>query len=318
MRWSPESISKIQITPLTFKSGALDQIEESQDPQAHAEPGIETDDVQRQSRRLRILDADVRKYGFTESCQRCDYLRQGKDRLAKGIRHNEECREHTYDALRAVGADKLQRADLVDSSRTATRPRRGQPMDDRIDDHPVLEEAPTQPLEPMDDNTPNEHEPNIVIEDTSNFHEEVDADQDLEVEWEGDGLHDGDGDHIMSMLVNVLQTNGVSATEAVAFAVNVIKDRTIMPVTASNGYNPTFFEMYGHGNIVKASHGSRRNLNVNGLRALDLRTSKPDGQSWDFNKPEDRKLAKAIIEIEKPIWLIGSPPCTFSAHGIRG
>ena len=318
MRWSPESISKIQITPLTFKSGALDQIEESQDPQAHAEPGIETDDVQRQSRRLRILDADVRKYGFTESCQRCDYLRQGKDRLAKGIRHNEECREHTYDALRAVGADKLQRADLVDSSRTATRPRRGQPMDDRIDDHPVLEEAPTQPLEPMDDNTPNEHEPDIVIEDTSNFHEEVDADQDLEVEWEGDGLHDGDGDHIMSMLVNVLQTNGVSATEAVAFAVNVIKDRTIMPVTASNGYNPTFFEMYGHGNIVKASHGSRRNLNVNGLRALDLRTSKPDGQSWDFNKPEDRKLAKAIIEIEKPIWLIGSPPCTFFSAWNQG
>ena len=318
MRWSPESISKIQVTPLTFRSGALDQIEETHDPHAHAEPGIETEEVQRQSRRLRILDADVRRHGFTDSCQRCDYLRQGKDRLAKGIRHNEECREHTYDALRTAGADKLQRADLVDSSRTTTRNRRGRPTEEPVDDQPIPEEPPTESLVPMDDNTPNEYEPIVVVEDTSNFHEEVDEDQDLEVEWEGDALHDGDGDHIMSLLVNVLQTNGVSASDAVGFAVNVIKDRIIMPVTATSAYNPTFFEMYGHGNIVKASHGSRRNLNVNGLRALDLRTSKPDGQPWDFNKSEDRKLAKAIIEIEKPVWLIGSPPCTFFSAWNQG
>ena len=121
MRWSPELISKISTTPLTFRSGALDKIEESHAPHTHVESSDEPTDAPRQMRRLRIMDADVRRFGFTDSCQRCEYLKQNKPLLARGVRHNEDCREKIYDALRAAGSEKVQRADLEDTARTSTR-----------------------------------------------------------------------------------------------------------------------------------------------------------------------------------------------------
>ena len=63
----------------------------------------------RQSRRLRMLDSDVRKYVITASCQRCEYLRQGRTLLARGVRHNEECRDHTHEAMRQDGVEKVKR-----------------------------------------------------------------------------------------------------------------------------------------------------------------------------------------------------------------
>ena len=83
-------------------------------------------------------------------------------------------------------------------------------------------------------------------------------------------------------------------------------------------YNPTLMEVYGKGNIVAASHGNRRSLNVDGPRAFDLRTLKPNGEAWDFSKSSDRRLAKQMIEDEKPTWLIGSPPCTFFSAWKQG
>ena len=62
---------------------------------------------------------------------------------------------------------------------------------------------------------------------------------------------------------------------------------------------------------MQASHGCRRSLNVDGLRAFDLRTFKPNGQAWDFHKAADRREARRYVEEEKPRWIIGCPPCTF-------
>ena len=72
--------------------------------------------------------------------------------------------------------------------------------------------------------------------------------------------------------------------------------------------------VYGQGNIVNASHGARRDLNVNGLCAFDLRTCKPNGESLDFNKSSDRAEARRYVEEAKPTWVIGCPPCTFFSH----
>ena len=69
-------------------------------------------------------------------------------------------------------------------------------------------------------------------------------------------------------------------------------------------------EAYGTGNILRLSHNRMRNLNVNGLSAFDLRTTKPNGQSWDFRKRSDRKEAYRFVKQHKPDWVIGSPPCT--------
>ena len=315
IRWSADMISKIHISPLTFKTGTMDKIEEHVDPHTHPDPNPDSVEVVQQSRRLRILDADVRRYGFTDSCQRCIYLQQGKTLQARGTRHNEECRAHTYEELRKHGVEKVKRADQDDPARNL--PRRKPPTTDIAEQVPNINDAPDEPLIPMDDAddaTPHDEPNDVEIGDTFNFHEEVDQalGDDLEVDWDGAELHDTSNDHLMSSLVDVLQTSGVPVAEAVAYAVRIVKD--IPPSTSLahvKSYNPTFFEVYGHGNIMKASHGCRRNLNVNGLNALDLRTAKPDGDPWDFSKLIDRELARFMIDEQKPTWVIGSPPCTF-------
>ena len=72
----------------------------------------------------------------------------------------------------------------------------------------------------------------------------------------------------------------------------------------------TFMEMYGQGSLVAEANKQRRSLNVEGLRAFDLRTNKPDGSPWNFNVRADRKLAREMIHADEPEWIIGSPPCT--------
>ena len=72
----------------------------------------------------------------------------------------------------------------------------------------------------------------------------------------------------------------------------------------------TFMELYGRGGIVCEADKSRRDLNVKGLAAFDIRTAKPNGKMWDFNNRGDRKLAMDIIDKENPDFVVGSPACT--------
>jgi hypothetical protein len=71
--------------------------------------------------------------------------------------------------------------------------------------------------------------------------------------------------------------------------------------------SPSMMEAYGKS---IHDHISRRNLNIRGLGALDLRTLKPNQTPWDFSKRADRKEARDLISAQDPDWIIGSPPCT--------
>ena len=85
-----------------------------------------------------------------------------------------------------------------------------------------LEDAPTETLDDGVIETPHDNEPTMV-DDTYRFYEEVK--DDLNVDWHGDDLEDTGDDHLMSWLVDVLQTLVVSASEAVAYSVNMVKSR---------------------------------------------------------------------------------------------
>ena len=160
-----------------------------------------------------------------------------------------------------------------------------------------------------------------AMRDTSDLYQEVNDDLDnaIEVEYDGPDLENSyeAEDHIMSPMMDVLQTLGVSAADSANYCVQAIKDRPRRTVQYGEPYKPTFFEVYGQGNIVQASHGCRRNLNVNGLRAFDLRTCKPDRQAWDFTKASDRREARRYVEEDKPQWLIGCPHAPSSRYGIK-
>ena len=73
-------------------------------------------------------------------------------------------------------------------------------------------------------------------------------------------------------------------------------------VNALVGKRPSFVELYGRGSILEAAHGCRRNLNIDGLAALDLRTAKPDGTPWNFDKASDRRLAMDLVRDNEPTW----------------
>ena len=47
---------------------------------------------------------------------------------------------------------------------------------------------------------------------------------------------------------------------------------------------------------MREANTARRDLNVKGLAAFDLRTSKPDGSPWDFTLRADRQLAMRMLD----------------------
>ena len=91
LRWDAEKIGAIRITPFDFKTRNQDAIEEDPDPHAHPEPKP-VDAEAKMSKRLKISDNDIRKSGYTEGCQRCDFFRKGQTIQAHGTRHHEKSR----------------------------------------------------------------------------------------------------------------------------------------------------------------------------------------------------------------------------------
>ena len=318
VRWNMDLIAKLSVTPFEYKSRNQDVIEEDPDPHNHPEPAP-AEKPQRPPKRLKIYDADIKRFGYTEGCPRCNFVKRGQLVMAGGTRHNEECRQRLYEAMRDAGIEKLKRADLEDVSRTQTQPKKTALKAE--EPAAELHDAVMTPTEPLEDTAMAQEVPAPTPKDTSmhdefdtfNFHEEVDealAD-DLEVDFNGEDVEDPN-DTIMSPMMDVLQTLGVDAVDAVDYCKRVIKDLPVVPLCViGKPYQPTFFEFYGQGNLVKASHGPRRNLNLNGLRAFDLRTNKRNGEPWDFARSADRREARRYVEREKPTWVVGSPPCTY-------
>ena len=97
----------------------------------------------------------------------------------------------------------------------------------------------------------------------------------------------------------LLQTLGVDVVEPTRVASLWVKEEP---------RKPTFVEVYGGGALNEAANRSRRDIGVKGVGAFDLRTAKPDGTPWDFNKRSNRALAREYFAMEKPTWVIGSPP----------
>ena len=108
------------------------------------------------------------------------------------------------------------------------------------------------------------------------------------------------GDDDDDSMVAALIIDGANADQARTYAA-AVKGRTD---------NPTCMEFFGRGSIIKEANKARRCLNIRGLHALDLRTFRPDGVAWDFNKLAHRKDARRLVRTLKPTWFIGSPPCT--------
>ena len=95
-------------------------------------------------------------------------------------------RDHIYEALKADGAEKVKRVEQDGPTRNISRSKL------------VAEDVGPG-------STPNDEPNNGHLEDTYNFHEEVDQarNDDIEVDWNGADLNDPDDDHLMVSMVDI-------------------------------------------------------------------------------------------------------------------
>ena len=138
-------------------------------------------------------------------------------------------------------------------------------------------------------------------DDQTNFYEIVNEDD--EIMQNAQSLEDASHVHSTIALLDVLQTVGVCPTVAANFAASIARNKPRFHhlrdklsraqgfVYSVTGKKHTFLEVYGRGSILEAAHGCRRNLNLEGIDALDIRTCKHDGSPWDFTRAKDRDLA---------------------------
>ena len=250
-------------------------------------------------RRVGITLSDLQTHGFTlestcgHGCPRWALHSQGQHRRAQHHKHTECCRARIYKALRDAGASKIQHADV---DRTQTKQEQQKNLSLPTTDSPDSKSSvPPTPKgeDPLDTSSP--RAPGVDQSDSELFGPSDDetefykiVNDDAEIQENAKQLSRDDEPKMVAML-DVLQTLGVSPGVATTFAASISRDkprfkhlrdeldRARRLVGATTGTRPSFMEVYGRGKILEAAHGCRRNLNLEGLHAMDLRTLKEPG-----------------------------------------
>ena len=335
-RWSLEAITAIRGTPSTpCPNGPEDinpDIEALERPEVDADEdlrdkvdqeGVEDAKALAEARnslqaKIKITARDLRLYGYHPGCPRCDDLLRGNRRTFK--HHNDECRLRMYLTWQENGDKKFEQVrHILEPSHEADPPGGDDGIlpdaidrADRPDEPEPLQQpgpAPPTPIETEEDvneesdgrwNPAAHRGPGAMGPEDDEFGDLADffapGDTDDEMEVAAETVDNDENDAMVDYLV----MSGVK--EAVARK-HVKAMRSPKPMA-------TFSEVYGRGSIVECANKARRDLNLKGLHAMDLRTVRPDGQPWDFSRKSDRKLAMAMLSRDSPDWIIGSPPCT--------
>lgn len=318
-RWSAEAVLEVKGTPSKLAPGGnedigphlegLDRPAADADEQLREQIDQEGADLRRRRDFIdvRITDKDLRTYGYTDNCPKCGDLQAGR-RSFKA--HSDECRLRVYMHWRDAHDQKYEKvkhiiegeadsgqvdlpAEVEEPRPRPSSSRREEPAEASVVPPPTPishavddeEEEPTGRWDPaahrdLPDSPMEENEDDVAAQ----F---MDSDD--------DAMDDG-----QDRMVSYLVTAGVPRDVAKSKVCAMMSKRPAA----------TFMEVYGRGAIVQCANQARRDLNLQGLCAMDLRTTKPDGTPWDFSCRSDRRLARRMVEEKDPDWLIGSPPCT--------
>ena len=291
--------------------------------------------------RLRITKHDLMRYGYTPRCRRCNEVRAG--RIHTKDNHSEECRSRIYaeweshkdakwvrasrelglegdpaDAPSNVEVEGLEELDAQQNRSSGSKHKStARSNDDHFELDPVdLVEAGGDfdaGYSGVDDEAMLSDLPGVQPADA----EMVDDGIDLFFDGnDGDEMHDSlilagvDPDEARMFGATILgRYTGVAKPPDVK---NTVFDEKLFRAIAPEASEAptTFVEAFGRGSLIKEAAAQRRNLNLKGLHAMDLRTFRDDGAPWDFSKREHRHDARRMLATEKPHWVIGSPPCT--------
>ena len=280
----------------------------------------------------RITAKDHRAYGYTPGCPRCDDLQQRLFKTSK--EHSQECRLRIYLSWKDNDDPKYL---LVKHLIEPDDKKRNEPAVVNLDDDTHRRRSGSAQVEPDEPEPPERSQGSGLMTPPGRPWDEVGDGAEQEMQQIDAEIPDAVFDDPPPPLYSPFspdgspdQEMGESNPDAMVDALladdkeqdRIIEDYlVILGVEKADARNhvcamrstraaATFSEVYGGGSIVECANRSRRGLNIKGLRALDLRTAKPDGTPWDFSKRADRQKARQLIDEDDPDWLIGSPPCT--------
>ena len=222
---------------------------------------------------LRITQQDLIKYNYSDDCPRCIATQFGD--LSANPSHLDSCRRRIFKAMFQADDPKL------------SRWLRDHPTD-QANVGPSIQDAPSpssSSTAPAPSSAPMTNPPEAPLPPPGQLHVFEDLDE-----------------NEFSQVVTLLVSHGVDEVDAQRFVCSAVKGQSQNEPTG-------FFELYGRGGLSKAAK-RYRGLNVEGLQVLDLRTSRPDGEAWDFTRKHDRHWALRLLREQQPTWVIAAPPCT--------
>ena len=324
-RWSKDAIAAIKGTPhqpKPFGPVELSElVEEAAEPHANADDPdaaridaeilVDGPNVQKLDKQLRITLRDLHEFGFSDGCPRCAALQDGQFSTKK--MHSQECRLRIY--LHYKESDHVKWRAVKHLL---------EPDDKFSDAHVDLEGAHAAPKAQNGSNALDAHATGRggeeIVPPPSPVHDGRDEESILADAAAAVAFADDVPEMPEDELAEMFEAMDVDGNESAAVAENQMIDTLIMAgltkeharETAksfqTNTPPATFMEVYGR-SIRDYSLVTRRNFNVAGLDALDLRTVKPNGEPWDFMERADRHEARRLVRERKPAWVIGAPPC---------
>ena len=331
-KWDKDALSGVIGIPGNLSPQGIEEIspsiEEHIDPHAHADEALgEADDIgaevidedglKKLDRQIRLTAKDFRRFGFTPGCPRCLDLEAGAFRTER--HHNDDCRLRMYLAFREANNAKWRAVrHLVEPEPDAAFNRQNVDLEEaRVDKAPQALDGKNV----LDNSV--EHEPSVEniaeqpqapemegIEGSAEVdQEQLDARDAADIAFADCPMDDNEDD--AAMIFGDFDDDAENSMAMALTMAGVPEEKAKVAAYSMNQRIPTqtFIEVYGR-SIRDQSLVTRRNLNIKGLDAMDLRTTKPNGDPWNFCKREDRRLARDMIEKQNPDWILGAPPCT--------
>ena len=334
-RWDPEAVFKVTGIPGDMvPSGQEDinpEVEASEMPHIDGDAELR-DQADRDApmegkhsrakkssdiRQAKITNRDLDLYGYTGSCPRCKDL---IDKVANPNRnHSNECRFNIYMQWEKHKDPKYENVRHVFEGGGVASDEPTEVIDNDIE---IPAPAPATPIGRPWDSAPSgsgrwNPEPTDAFRAAS---QDANPDDDWmfmpdafdEPEPGQDAAMDDAAmaDHSDQFHINDPVSSEAMVDALIGAGTNRDAAKLFTMAIVNKDVASTFIEVYGRGAIAAEANGPRRALNIEGLAALDLRTFKPNGETWNFNLRSDRNEARALIDSKQPKWLIGSPPCT--------
>ena len=312
-RWSKTAILGVKGTPFKLRPKSNTEsdaeVEELMEPhlnadQHHPEDSVkdtfDQPEVRKLDRQLRITQKDLDQFGYSDDCPKCSDLRAGK--MISSKPHNDQCRVRIYLHYKETNHPKWRAVRHLFEDHDSSPSFHANQVDKEgapLTPPPLLEVEPL-PQDPADarDEEANQMDEAVHIALDSEPMAD-DAVADLFMDFEDDAEHMDTQEANENAMLDALIQAGVQPALAkeTAHQMMALKNRS------------TFVEAYGK-SITDYANAHRRNLNIDGLASLDLRSPKPSGEPWDFRKASDRREARRLVKKLDPDWLIGAPPCT--------